>query len=146
MQARPLLHHGTRPLRVLIYHRGLPAMISDSGSTISAWIATADLPETSPLETDHEADVCVVGAGIAGMTTAYMLAREGRQVTVLDDGSVGGGETCRTTAHLSNAIDDRYYILEKLHGREGARLAAASHSHAIDMIEEIVARESIPCD
>src|SRR6185503_15166315 len=50
-------------------------------------------------------DVCIVGAGIAGMTTAYSLAAEGRSVIVLDDGPVGGGMTQRTTAHLSNAID-----------------------------------------
>lgn len=121
-------------------------MISNSGSTISAWMATADVPQAPPLDSDHEADVCVVGAGIAGVTTAYLLAREGRQVTLLDDGLIGGGETCRTTAHLSNALDDRYHVIEWLHGKEGARLAAASHTNAIDTIEEIVAREEIFCD
>ena len=40
--------------------------------------------------------------------------------SVLEDGAVGGGETGRTTAHLSNALDDRYYVLERLHGQEGA--------------------------
>ena len=65
---------------------------------------------------------------------------------VLDDGAVGGGETGRTTAHLSNALDDRYYVLERLHGEEGARLAAESHAAAIDRIEPIVAEEGIDCD
>ncbi|HEX6185445.1 MAG TPA: FAD-dependent oxidoreductase, partial [Pyrinomonadaceae bacterium] len=99
-----------------------------------------------PLAGDASADVCIVGAGIAGLTTAYLLAREGRKVVVLDDGPVAGGETARTTAHLVNALDDRYYELERLHGARGARLAAESHTAAVDQIEEIVERERIDCD
>jgi glycine/D-amino acid oxidase-like deaminating enzyme len=53
--------------------------------------------------------VCVVGAGLAGLSVAYHLARAGRAVLVLDDGPVGGGNTSRTTAHLASAIDDRFY-------------------------------------
>jgi len=98
------------------------------------------------LQTDSFAEVCVVGAGIAGLSAAYMLAREGRSVMVLDDGAIGSGETGRSTAHLSNALDDRYHELERLHGREGARLAAASHTAAIDAIESIVEAEQIDCD
>ena len=84
--------------------------------------------------------------GIAGITTAYCLAREGKSVVVLDDGLIGGGETSRTTAHLSNAMDDRYFEIERLHGQEGARLCAESHTTAIDRIESIVAEEAIDCD
>lgn len=54
-----------------------------------------------------DADVCVVGAGIAGVTTAYLLSREGASVVLLDRAHAGGGETGRTTAHLSNLMDDR---------------------------------------
>jgi glycine/D-amino acid oxidase-like deaminating enzyme len=93
---------------------------------------------------DTEADV--VGAGIAGLTTAYQLACEGRKVVVLDDGPVAGGQTQRTTAHLSNAIDDRYVEIEKVHGEAGARLAAESHTAAIDRIEAIAQTEGIECD
>ena len=80
------------------------------------------------------------------MTTAYLLLQEGKSVVVLDDGPIGGGQTQRTTAHLSNAIDDRYVAIEGWHGQEGARLAAESHTAAIDRIEAIVARENIACD
>jgi glycine/D-amino acid oxidase-like deaminating enzyme len=90
-------------------------------------------------------DVCVIGAGIAGLTTAYLLAREGTQVIVLDSGAVGSGETGRTTAHLASALDDRFIELEKLHGAEGARLAAQSHAEAIDEIGRIVRDENIDC-
>ncbi|MGC4097065.1 MAG: FAD-dependent oxidoreductase [Nitrospira sp.] len=87
-----------------------------------------------------------IGAGMAGLSTAYCLVREGRSVVVLDDGPIGGGMTERTTAHLANAIDDGYVEIERLHGPEGAKLAAASHMAAIDRIETIIAEERIDCD
>jgi glycine/D-amino acid oxidase-like deaminating enzyme/nitrite reductase/ring-hydroxylating ferredoxin subunit len=121
-------------------------MRNDSGETVSIWMAAGETPQTPPLAGDARAEVCVVGAGVAGLTTAYMLAREGRSVVVLEDGVIGGGETGRTTAHLSNALDDRYYELERLFGRRGARLAAESHTAAIDCIERIVDEEEIGCD
>lgn len=121
-------------------------MEGGSGECISVWTATADVPAYPALTEDTQADVCIVGAGIAGMTTAYLLAREGKSVVILDDGPIGGGMTGRTTAHLVNALDDRYYDLEKYHGEKGARLAAESHTAAIDRIEAIVAEEEIDCD
>lgn len=121
-------------------------MNSESGQTTSIWMATADQEKLSPLTEDTSADVCIIGAGIAGMTTAYLLAREGKKVVVLDDGPIGGGMTQRTTAHLSNAVDDRYVEIERLHGEEGAKVAAHSHTLAIDRIEEIVNQEQIVCD
>src|SRR5205085_2183471 len=51
-----------------------------------------------------------------------------------------------TTAHLTNAIDDRYYELERVHGEQGARFAAESHTAAINRIESIVKKENIDCD
>ena len=90
--------------------------------------------------------MCIVGAGISGITTAYLLAKRGKSVIVLDDGAVGGGQTEGTTAHISNALDDRYYEIERLHGFEGAKLAAGSHTAAIDRIESIIGEEQIDCD
>src|SRR3954453_16539221 len=117
-----------------------------SGQTTSLWMATTAVPQQAALGEDTAADVCIVGAGIAGMTTAYLLAREGKSVIVLDDGPIAGGQTQRTTAHLSNALDDRYFEIERLHGTEGARLAAESHAAAIDRIGAIVRDEGIECD
>jgi glycine/D-amino acid oxidase-like deaminating enzyme/nitrite reductase/ring-hydroxylating ferredoxin subunit len=121
-------------------------MRSDTGRTDSLWMTTAPPQVLPALGEDLSTEVCVIGAGIAGITTAYMLALEGRRVVVLEQGAVGGGETGRTTAHLSNALDDRYHVLERLHGQHGARLAAASHAAAIDRIESIVSTERIACD
>jgi glycine/D-amino acid oxidase-like deaminating enzyme len=112
----------------------------------SVWAATAQLPTFSPLTSDTATDVCIVGAGISGLTTAYLLTQVGKSVVVLDDGAIGSGMTGVTTAHLVNALDDRFFDLERLHGERGARLAAESHTAAIDRIENIVARERINCD
>ena len=121
-------------------------MHEKSGQSTSVWMATATVPHQSKLVKDTHANVCVVGAGIAGMTVAYLLARQGKSVVVLDAGPIAGGQTQRTTAHLSNAIDDRYMEIEQLHGSEGARLAAESHTAAIDRIEAITREEGIDCD
>jgi len=121
-------------------------MGTDAGVRESLWTGTQELPRCGKLDTDLVVDVCVVGGGISGLTTAYLLACAGKSVAVLDDGPIGGGETCRTTAHLSNALDDRYFELERLHGTEGARLAAESHTAAIAEIENIVRSEGIECD
>ncbi len=118
---------------------------SAENATTSCWQSGIVPGGRSPLAADAEADVCIVGAGIAGLTTAYLLAREGVRVVVLDDGPIGGGETGRTTAHLASALDDRWFELERLHGKHGARLAAQSHMAAIDAVERIVAEEGIDC-
>lgn len=114
--------------------------------TRSSWPQAADLLETPALTQNLRTDVCVVGAGLAGLTTAYLLTREGRSVVVLDKGPVGGGNTGRTTAQLSNALDDRYSELIRIHGVQKARLAAHSHTAAVDMIEAIAREENIDCD
>jgi glycine/D-amino acid oxidase-like deaminating enzyme/nitrite reductase/ring-hydroxylating ferredoxin subunit len=121
-------------------------MKQNPGGTNSPWTPGELTAQLRPLDADLRADVCIVGGGISGMTTAYLLACEGRSVVVLDDGPMGAGETGRTTAHLSNAFDDRYYEVERLFGENGARLVAESHTAAINRIEEIVCREQIDCD
>lgn len=117
-------------------------MPSDSGQTTSVWMHIS-VPTFPALHADTRTDVCVIGAGIAGLTTAYLLTRAGKSVIVVDDGPIGSGETGRTTAHLTAALDDRYFELERLHGVRGAQLAAASHTAAIDQIESIVSHEGI---
>lgn len=121
-------------------------MRDDSQANTSIWMATANTPSQSPLKESIRTDICIIGAGIAGLTTAYLLGREGRSVVVLDDGLIGGGMTGRTTAHLTNAYDDRYVEIEKLHGEEASRLTAISHTAAIAEISKIISREKIRCD
>ncbi|NUO54832.1 MAG: FAD-dependent oxidoreductase [Polyangiaceae bacterium] len=99
-----------------------------------------------PLPSRLDAEICVVGAGIAGLSIAHSLMREGRRVAVLDDGPIGGGETGRTTSHLTAALDVRLAEIESIHGVEGARRAVASHMAAIDRIETTCREEGIRCD
>lgn len=117
-----------------------------SGETRSIWMERADQQDFRSLHENTNCDVCIVGAGITGMMTAYLLARAGRKVIVLDDGRIGSGETGRTTAHATAALDDRYYNIESMHGEDGARLAAESHLAAINRIEQICNAEQIMCD
>jgi glycine/D-amino acid oxidase-like deaminating enzyme/nitrite reductase/ring-hydroxylating ferredoxin subunit len=120
--------------------------MKSGGDTTSVWMAEESLSAPNALRQELRADVCIIGAGIAGISTAYLLCREGKRVIVLDDGPAGGGETGRTTAHLTNAMDDRFYVLERAHGLEGSRIAAESHGAAIDRIEAIVREEGIDCE
>jgi len=111
----------------------------------SIWESSEKLTTIPSLDRDISADVCVVGAGIAGVTSAYLLMLEGKSVVLIDDGPIAGGETKHTTAHLSNVIDDRYHAIENVHGEGGAILAAQSHTAAIKFIESTVHKEHICC-
>ena len=121
-------------------------MKSPDGATTSNWYDTVKPPRYSPPPGNLRVDVCVVGAGIAGLTTAYLLAKEGKSVVVLDEGEVASGQSGRTSAHLASANDDRFIEVQKIHGVEGSKLAYESHAAAIDRIEKIVAEETIDCD
>ena len=120
-------------------------MNTHAGGSASVWVATATRAAFPSLSQDERADVCIVGAGMAGLTTAYFLTKAGKTVIVLDDGPIFSGETERTTAHLVTVLDKRYFELEHLHGEGGAKLAAESHAAAIDTIERIVCEERIDC-
>lgn len=100
----------------------------------------------SSLNQDETSDVVIVGGGISGLSIAYMLLTLGKSVIVLEARELGAGETGRTSAHLSNALDEGYQKLQKLFGIDGARLAAESHTQAIDWIEKVVKEEKIDCD
>src|SRR5919106_1475665 len=128
---------------------------STSGNNKSSWYADMEEPIKSIKLTDSDSltssekepiDVAVIGGGIAGLTISYLLSKAGKKVTVNEDGYIGSGETGRTTAHITHALDDRCYNLEQKHGLNGARNAANSNTAAIDLIESIIKEEKISCD
>ncbi|MBI4405816.1 MAG: FAD-dependent oxidoreductase [Deltaproteobacteria bacterium] len=90
-------------------------------------------------------EVCVVGAGIAGLTTAVQLARAGRKVVLLDKGSIAGGETGCTTAHITEVLDMRYADLISKFGMENTRQVRASSRAAMDLIAQFVKELNIQC-
>ena len=120
--------------------------IVTSGSNLSYWIESILPLRFNPLNDDIRTDVVIVGGGIAGLSVAYCLVKAGKKVVVVEDGFLGSGETGRTTAHLVNALDDRYAEIERILGEEKCRLAAESHTKAIDFIEQVVKQEEIDCD
>lgn len=113
--------------------------------TQSIWRLPEGRSHRCPLSENLKTQVCVIGAGISGLSTAYLLASQGKSVIILEKGEIGSGETGRTTAHLSNVLDDRFEELERIHGEGGSQLALESHTAAIHLIEEIVRREEIDC-
>jgi glycine/D-amino acid oxidase-like deaminating enzyme/nitrite reductase/ring-hydroxylating ferredoxin subunit len=117
-----------------------------SGANIPFWFSS----ETQPIaykKLDHniETDILVVGGGIAGLTSAYCLAKAGRKVVLVEDGFICSGETGRTTAHITCALDDRYFELEKTFDIQTTVLVAASHQAAIQWIVDTVALNNIDC-
>lgn len=116
-----------------------------NGVSRSLWLATETAPKFPPLMDDAHADVCIVGAGIGGLTTAYILACEGKKVIVIDAIGVGAGETGRTTAHFFPP-DEWYASIEDSFGSEHAAQISSSFSEATDLVESIIARENIDCD
>ena len=118
-----------------------------SATNLSSWFSNITKPiKFDKLNKDISVDVVIVGGGISGLTAGYILSKEGKSVAIVEDGHIGSGETSHTTAHITAALDDRYYNLEKTLGIQGARIAAESHTHAINFIESIVNEEKIDCD
>lgn len=117
-----------------------------AGSNLSYWIDSTEPIKFNPLRENLTSEIVIVGAGITGLSVAYCLLKAGKKVIVVEDGFVGSGETGRTTAHVVNALDDRYAEIERVLGEEKCRLAAESHSQAIDFIEHVVSEENIDCD
>ena len=112
-------------------------MKSPDGVTVPTWKDISPAPRHRQPPDGLSADVCVVGAGIAGLSTAYLLLKEGRSVVVLDEGPVAAGQSERTSAHLASAVDDRFYEVERLHGVEGSRASYEGNAAGIDLIERI---------
>lgn len=121
-------------------------MITKPRESISLWMDSVEMPRCPSLCENIKTDVVIVGGGIAGLTTAYLLMKEGKHVCVLEDYELCSGQSGRTTAQFSNVLGNRYYELEKMHGLDGAILIAESHGTAIEKVAEIVAAENIDCD
>lgn len=91
-------------------------------------------------------DVCIVGAGLAGLVAAYLIARDKRSVMVVDEGALGGSAGGAEVAHLGHMIEQPFEELERTLGAAGARIAAQGCTAAIDTLQAIVRRERIACE
>ena len=112
----------------------------------SLWLDTVPCAEYPPLAGRVSVDVAVVGAGITGLTAAYLLKKEGRTVAVLDQQNVGQGETAHTTAHLTFVTDARLSELAQRLGKDAARTFWESGVVAMNRIEAIAAELGVECE
>jgi glycine/D-amino acid oxidase-like deaminating enzyme/nitrite reductase/ring-hydroxylating ferredoxin subunit len=103
-------------------------------------------PSESNTDTDAVVDVAVVGAGIAGVCTAWELARAGRSVVLLEADRVAAGVTGHTTAKLSALHGLAYQRIRGTRGEEGARLYARSQQDAVDRVASVCEELGIDCD
>ncbi|MBN8228655.1 FAD-dependent oxidoreductase [Corallococcus macrosporus] len=119
--------------------------MNDERQHKSLWTVTT-LPRDFPsLPGDLDVDVAIIGGGIAGLTTAWLLKRAGKKVAVLEMHRVLSGQTGQTTAHLTELLDTPYTTLVKDFGEKGAHLAASSSRAAIEQIASLVESLSIEC-
>ncbi|HEY7375528.1 MAG TPA: FAD-dependent oxidoreductase [Polyangia bacterium] len=114
--------------------------------TNSVWSEATPAPAYPTLAGNETADVAVVGGGITGITAALLLARAGRRVAVIEARRIGKGESGKTTAHLTEALDVPYHTLISRFGLAGARMAADAQRAAIDRIAAFTDECGIDCD
>ena len=87
----------------------------------SIWGATIELPKSRRLTADVECDICVVGGGISGLTTAFLLAKTGKRVIVLDDGPLASGMTSAEIVErlIAQIVRRRASYLALVYGQAG---------------------------
>jgi glycine/D-amino acid oxidase-like deaminating enzyme/nitrite reductase/ring-hydroxylating ferredoxin subunit len=115
------------------------------GDTASYWTDNTPAPKFSALKEDIAVDVLVVGAGITGITAAYLLKRAGYTVALVERGRCVEGETAYTTAHLTAVTDLTLTDLVSTFGKDHARAVWDAGFAAIDTIDRLVFREQIKC-
>ncbi|MEV5612498.1 FAD-dependent oxidoreductase [Streptomyces sp. NPDC052225] len=115
-------------------------------ATDSYWIESAPGRRHPPLERDVSVDVAVIGAGIAGLSTAWELTRAGLSVAVLEAGRIAEGVTGHTSAKLSVLHTLVYDTLRRTRGAEAARLYARSQTEAVEHAWEISELLGVDCE
>lgn len=112
----------------------------------STWLATASLPTFPKLHEDIDADVAIIGGGLAGLFSAYTLAKAGKRVIVLEKDRFFQKGSGFTTGFLTQNIDTDIKDQVAMFGDKDTKLIWESHGKAIDLIEKIVKDEKIDCE
>ncbi len=115
-------------------------------NTTPYWLETATIRTFARLAKDITVDVLVVGGGITGLTTAYLLKKAGMTVALVERTSLATIDTGHTTAHLTHVTDARLKDLAKNFGRDHAQAVWDAGAAAIDQVEEVVGKEGIECE
>ena len=117
--------------------------MSTSSATTPYWTASATFPPFARLAADLDTDVVVVGAGITGLTTAYLLASAGRRVAVVERDRCALADTGHTSAHLTMVTDTRLTALVSRFGRDHAQAVWDAGLAAIGTIDDIARARTI---
>ncbi|EGT0692668.1 FAD-dependent oxidoreductase [Clostridium perfringens] len=112
----------------------------------SVWSESYKFRKREALNKDIKTDVLVIGAGIAGILTAYMLKQKGRDVVLIDAAEIASGNTKNTTAKITSQHDLIYSKLITEFGEEKARQYAKANELAIKKYKEIIEDKRIECD
>lgn len=110
------------------------------------WRTSVELPKFSRLDKDIETDVAIIGAGITGITAAYLLSQEGLKVTVIDASEILNGTTGHTTAKITAQHDLIYDELLQHLGKERAKAYYQANTDGLNFIRNTVEKLSIDCD
>jgi glycine/D-amino acid oxidase-like deaminating enzyme/nitrite reductase/ring-hydroxylating ferredoxin subunit len=113
--------------------------------TVPYWVDSVPFPSFPAIDNDIDVDVVVVGAGITGLTAAYLLTSAGKSVAVLERARCASIDTGHTTAHLTMVTDARLSELNRDFGRSHAQATWDAGAAAIDLIESIVGEQGIDC-
>lgn len=111
----------------------------------SYWLASTDVPNFPKLNEDIQVDVAIVGAGITGITTAYLLSKKGLHVAVVDAGRILHGTTGHTTAKITAQHDLIYSEFLSHFGKEKTRLYYEANRDALEFIRQTVEEYHIDC-
>ncbi|GER70915.1 (2Fe-2S)-binding protein [Weizmannia acidilactici] len=109
------------------------------------WRKTVSLPRFPSLQEDIEADVAVAGAGMAGIVTAYLLAKEGIKTVLFDAGEIANGTSGHTTAKITAQHGLVYDELIQHIGIESAGLYYKANEAAASLIKNIIRENDISC-
>jgi glycine/D-amino acid oxidase-like deaminating enzyme len=113
--------------------------------TIPLWLLKK-LPSFPKVTRSAKFDAVVVGAGITGITTAYLLKQAGYTVALIERDRCASVDTGHTTAHLTYVTDLRLSKLVRYFGNDHARAVWDAGKAAMQQIEELIAAEEIDCD
>ncbi|HYF96961.1 MAG TPA: FAD-binding oxidoreductase [Patescibacteria group bacterium] len=97
----------------------------------------------SSLANDLEIDVAIIGGGITGLTSAYLLKRSGLKVAVLEKDTIGAGTTGRTTGKVTAQHGLIYHDLQGRLGNRTAQIYGEANQAAVEQIADIVKNEKI---
>ena len=111
----------------------------------SVWVKGSEIRKRDPLPGDMEAPVVVIGAGIAGILTAYYLKKEGVRAVVLEADRIGSGQTKNTTAKITSQHNLIYCRLIRTFGSRMAAHYAEANEAAIGQYERLIREKGIDC-